>query len=327
MKAGTVTLRGVGTAARSITPSTYRTLTSVALVALTAIVVTGAAVRLTGSGLGCEDWPTCEDNKLVDDFGYHGWIEFGNRLLTGLVSIAVIAAVLGSMLRAPRRRDLTMWSWGLVAGVLAQIVLGGIVVRFDLDPRIVLSHFLVSIVLVWNATVLSERAGIEDEVFVERGDTNAPWYMRLQTTLSMVAIGLGTIVTGSGPHTGSLDEPIERLNFSVGDAARAHSVAVIVLALVALYSWRRMSPTSIVRRRQNVVLIVLAAQATIGYVQYFTGVPELLVGAHVLGATVLWIVVIRVHLISGESGLGADASTRPAKGSETSLSDAEMGLS
>ncbi|MCH7788127.1 MAG: heme A synthase [Acidobacteria bacterium] len=284
---------------RTISPTTYRTLTLVALAALTAIVVTGAAVRLTGSGLGCEDWPTCEDNKLVDDFGYHGWIEFGNRLLTGVVSIAVIAAVLGSMFRAPSRRDLTLWSWGLVAGVATQIVLGGIVVRFDLDPRIVLTHFLVSMILVWNATILAERAAIPDELFALRADRRAPWWIRLQTVLSVAAISLGTIVTGSGPHTGSLDEPIQRLPFSVSDAARVHSITVIALGLVALYSWRLSAPRSTSRRRQTTVLIVLAAQATIGYVQYFTGVPEVLVAAHILGATMLWIVVIRSHVVSG----------------------------
>jgi cytochrome c oxidase assembly protein subunit 15 len=299
MKPGPVTLRGVSNARRLIAPSTYRTLTIIALVALTAIIVTGAAVRLTGSGLGCEDWPTCEDNKLVDDFGYHGWIEFGNRLLTGVVSIAVIAAVLGSLFRSPRRRDLTMWSWGLVAGVAAQIVLGGIVVRFDLDPRIVLAHFLVSMVLIWNATVLVERAAIPDGVFAERPDQRAPWSIRLQTALSVAAIGFGTIVTGSGPHTGSLDEPIERLSFSVADAARTHSITVIALSVVAIYAWRRLPAGSNTRRRQTTLLIVLAAQATIGYVQYFTGVPELLVAAHILGAALLWIMVIRVHLVSG----------------------------
>ena len=131
-----------------VSPRAYRRITLLALCAQVFIMVTGAAVRLTGSGLGCSDWPTCEQDRLVAPFEYHAMIEFLNRTITGLVSIAVIAAVLGSLLRAPRRADLTWWSLGLVAGVVGQIVLGGLTVLFELQPPFVIAHFLLSMVLV-----------------------------------------------------------------------------------------------------------------------------------------------------------------------------------
>ena len=118
----------------------------IALGLLAAIVVTGAAVRLTGSGLGCSDWPTCEQDRFVPEAEFHGWVEFGNRLVTGLVSGAVALSVLGSLARTPRRTDLVAWSWGLVAGVAAQILLGGIVVLSHLNPWLVLGHFALSMV-------------------------------------------------------------------------------------------------------------------------------------------------------------------------------------
>ncbi|MDH3708202.1 MAG: COX15/CtaA family protein, partial [Acidimicrobiia bacterium] len=123
---------------RRLTPEQYRRVAFWALLALAAIIVTGALVRLTGSGLGCSDWPTCEENELVAEFSFHPMVEFVNRLITGLVSIAVIVAVLGSRWRVPRRADLTWLSVGLVVGVVAQIVLGALVTRTELDPRVVL---------------------------------------------------------------------------------------------------------------------------------------------------------------------------------------------
>ena len=138
--------------------------------ALVFIVVTGAAVRLTGSGLGCPDWPTCDGDQIVSEFRETPEIiEFVNRMITGLVSVAVAAAVLGSLRRTPRRRDLTLLSWGLVAGVVAQIVLGGVTVLLELTPPAVMAHFLLSMALVADAVVLHHRAG-EPDVGVRRPD-------------------------------------------------------------------------------------------------------------------------------------------------------------
>ena len=144
-----------------LSPSAYQRITLVATILLAIIIVTGGAVRLTGSGLGCPEWPSCEPGSLTphEASDVNAMVEFVNRMFTGLVSIAVIVAVLGSFLREPRRRDLVWLSLGLVAGVFAQAVLGGLTVLFELQPPFVMAHFLVSLVLLANALVLYRRAG------------------------------------------------------------------------------------------------------------------------------------------------------------------------
>ena len=279
-----------------LTPDAYRRICGIALTLLAVIVVTGAAVRLTGSGLGCSDWPTCEEDRFVPEAEFHGWVEFGNRLLTGLVSVTVVLAVLGSMARSPRRPDLERWSWGLVAGVVGQVLLGGIVVLSHLDPWLVLGHFGLSMVLVANAVVLHHRAGDHD-----RRDDPAPAGVRRLTTLlvglATVVLATGTLVTGAGPHAGSSDEPIARLPIVVREAARVHgSTVVLLLFLVAILVVAIHRDAPRLRPTAHLLVAVVAAQATIGWTQYFTGVPVLLVGLHVAGATALWMVVVKMRL-------------------------------
>ena len=267
-----------------------------ALVALVIIVVTGTAVRLTGSGLGCSDWPTCEEGQLIADFSFHPMIEFANRVFTGVVAIAVIAAVMGSLFRKPRRSDLTWLSWGLVAGVIGQVGLGAITVLTHLNPWVVMCHFLLSMVLVANATVLHARAGY-DPVPAARPDRSYRWPI---TALAAAAIIAGTLVTGSGPHAGSEDgDPIERMPFDVPDIARVHGGIVIALLLAVigtLWHLHRIDAPAAEQWRARLVLASLLLQAGIGYVQYFTGVPVLLVGFHIAGATLAWIAVLWFHL-------------------------------
>ena len=293
---------------RRVTPHQYRRITSAAAVSLAVIIVTGAAVRLTGSGLGCSDWPNCEQDRLVAPLELHAMIEFVNRLITGVVSVAVILAVLGSLRRSPRRADLTRWSIGLVVGVLAQIVLGAVVVVFHLDPRLVIGHFLVSMVLLWNAVVLHHRAGRDAG---PRRPTVSPRAIATSRTLTAVAVVVlvtGTIVTGSGPHAGSLDEPIDRLPFAVPDVVRVHSLAVwalLALTVTMVVLVRRSGATGPVTRAGHRLIAVILAQGTIGYVQYFTDVPVLLVGAHIVGAVLLWAAVVSHHLQLFEPIAGA----------------------
>ncbi len=289
---------------RGLSPDTYRRICGLALFLLAGIVVTGAAVRLTGSGLGCSDWPTCEQDQFVPEAGFHGWVEFGNRLITGLVSVAVIAAVLGSMARNPRRGDLLGWSWGLVAGVIGQVVLGGIVVLSHLNPWLVLGHFALSMVLVWNAVVLHHRAGDHARV----APTVLPAVRRrtraltaVLTGLAVVVLSTGTLVTGTGPHAGSHDDPIARLPFSIREVARVHGTAVVVvlLVVVALVVHARREPSGDPLARAVRWLVgVVIAQAAIGWTQYFTGVPAVLVGLHVAGATTFWMVVVKLRLLA-----------------------------
>lgn len=282
-------------------PAKYRAVTIGALIAVCAIVVSGAAVRLTGSGLGCDDWPNCNDRQLIDVSSTHAAIEQVNRLFTGLVSFAVIAAVLGSLVREPRRRDLTWWSVGLVAGVVGQIVLGGVTVLVDLHPIAVQSHLLLSMVLVANATVLVRRAGepdgVERHATVSSATRVVAYALAAGTSL---AVFTGTLVTGAGPHAG--DEDVRRFGFHIPTVARIHGTTVMVTIAIALgllwriHGRRHADERAAMMPVLTTWLFVAALQATVGYVQYFNDVPELLVGLHVAGATALMVVTTQVVL-------------------------------
>ncbi|MCY3786682.1 MAG: COX15/CtaA family protein [bacterium] len=291
---------------QGISATTYRRITLFALAALIFIIITGGAVRLTGSGLGCSDWPTCEDNRLVADLEYHAMVEFVNRVVTGFVSAAVALAVLGALLRRPRRRDLTVCAFGLVAGVAGQVVLGGLVVWYHLSPWLVIGHFLLSMVLVANAVVLHHRAGWIEPVGALAAAGGRPparradvRMTRLLVALSALAIVSGTLLTGAGPHGG--DPDVERLQFDIGALARLHGGAMVLCAVVALLVWALAERGPPQRRDAfaapaRLVVVVIAAQAAVGYLQYFTGVPPLLVGIHIAGAAALWTGVLRLHL-------------------------------
>lgn len=286
---------------RRLSPVAYRRVTMFAVWSLALIVVTGATVRLTGSGLGCTNWPNCTSGRLtpaqMDDAP--AMIEFLNRLVTGLVSVAAIVAVLGSMVRQPRRRDLTLLSWGLVAGVVAQIVLGGMVVLFDLSPRLVMGHFILSMLIVWNAVVLHHRAGRPDGPVLPIVSDRIRSMLRLVFVGASLVVLTGTVVTAAGPHAG--DEQAQRLNIVVRDVARIHSIAVIILVSMVLVTlrwlWEERSP-GIVRDAARDLLVVIVAQAAVGYTQYFTGVPALLVGVHIVGALAVWMAATRLNLVA-----------------------------
>lgn len=274
-----------------------------------AIVITGAAVRLTGSGLGCSSWPTCEPGELVPAADFHGWVEFGNRLVTGLVSLAVIAAVSGAWLRSPRRSDLLWWSSSLVVGVLAQVGLGAVTVLTHLRPEVVMAHFGASMLLVVAATVLVWLANDEPSAGHERAVVVAVRWRAVAAfsgcvaAATAVAVVTGTFVTASGPHGG--DEDVVRLGYELDDVARVHAVSVIALVVLSLsfLGWlTRVARDATdgrlveVRRALTRCLVVMAAQASIGYVQYLNELPVVLVALHIAGATALVIAVTRLVL-------------------------------
>jgi cytochrome c oxidase assembly protein subunit 15 len=289
----------------TISAAAYRRVTLVALIALGFIVVTGGAVRVTGSGLGCPDWPTCAEGRIVAPLEYHALVEFVNRTVTGLVSVMVIVAVLASLRRRPFRRDLVWLAVGLVLGVIGQIVLGGLVVLFDLFPPLVMGHFVLSMILVADAVVLHHRAGWPDgpdgrPAPPAGGDPPLRPLGSWLVVWAAVVLFLGTVVTGSGPHAGSNEgQFVERLPFALRDAARVHGTAVWILLALALYSvWRvrqDRAPAEVLQRG-GVLLVVLCAQGAIGYLQYFTKIPPLLVAIHIAGATALWVSVLRFRL-------------------------------
>ena len=283
-------------------PSTYARLTRFALWALATIVVTGAAVRLTGSGLGCEDWPTCSEDRFVADLEYHALVEFANRLFTGVVALAVIAAVLGSWVRRPRRRDLTVLSLGLVAGVLAQVVLGALLVKTELDPRFTMGHFLLSMVLLWNAAVLDVRARQHPAETGASGANDPRTRFMLWAVLAVGAILLvtGTLVTGAGPHAG--DTRAERLPLLVQEVVRVHGVVALTLLAVVVGTWWRLRRAGAPgQARMGRVALLLTAQGVIGYTQYFTGVPALLVGIHIALASIIWIEIVKAACRPGST--------------------------
>ena len=280
-----------------MSPRAYQRVAAAALGALAFIVVTGAAVRLTGSGLGCPDWPTCTRDRIVAPLEYHAMVEFLNRTVTGAVSVAVVVAVLGALWRVPRRTDLVWLSLGLVAGVAAQVVLGGLTVIFHLAPPVVMGHFLLSMVLIANAVVLHHRAARpEGWVTRPRAAPAVRHAAGAMIGLASVVLVTGTVVTASGPHGGDAD--VARLGFFVPDVARVHGVSVVgflaVTIATLLVARRHAAPE--VTRSGTVLLAVLVGQAAIGYTQYFLGVPVVLVALHVAGATAVWVATLRFFL-------------------------------
>jgi cytochrome c oxidase assembly protein subunit 15 len=297
-----------------ISPRRYRTITAVALGLLTTIVITGGAVRLTGSGLGCDDWPRCSQQKLVDVSSTHAAIEQVNRMFTGLVAVAVILAVLGSLWRRPRRRDLTWLSVGLVAGVIGQIVLGGVTVLVDLNPFAVASHMLLSQAIVACAVVLVRRAGEPDgprRPIVSATARRLCWALTVVTGAAIVA---GTVVTGAGPHAGS--EDVQRFDVEITDAARTHGTLVLLavaLAIVLAVSLqRRPADRRALQGALSSWIFVAVLQATVGYVQYFNEVPAMLVGLHIAGATALWSMTVWLLLSTGAPAPAAVPAAAPA---------------
>lgn len=275
-----------------------RALPSLALLLLisqAAIVVTGGAVRLTGSGLGCPTWPECTpgsyfpvENQVEGTF--HSWIEFANRLLTFVLVIFALATLF-AVLRSGRK-DLRILAVGQFLGIFGQGVLGGITVLTDLNPISVASHFLLSTVLIAAATSLhSRRKGPTVKTGV-RGPLNS--YSKTHVMWSTLVIILGTIVTGSGPHAGDINAP--RLDIRIQDAARMHSLSVIILMLFTIVFYFRKEVSAVTKRRLMIFFGIALSQGAIGYIQYFLGVPELLVALHLLGTTLVWIAAWRIWL-------------------------------
>lgn len=282
-----------------MSPRTYRRITLAALLAQSFIIVTGAAVRLTGSGLGCSDWPACEEESLVAPLEYHAMIEFGNRLVTFLVLATVAAAIWGALRRDPYRRELLAWSLGLLAGVVGQVVLGGITVLTHLWPPVVMSHFLLSMVLVWNAVVLHHRAGHDGAAGVDVVSPRTRFGIRALVVLGALVVLSGTVVTATGPHGG--DERVERLPLYLPDVARVHAALVWVLLaalVVVLVRFDREGvPRSLFRAGQW-LLAAVVAQGFVGYAQYANGVPVELVAVHIVGSILVWGTIVQVSLES-----------------------------
>jgi cytochrome c oxidase assembly protein subunit 15 len=262
------------------------------------IVVTGGLVRLTGSGLGCPSWPECVPGSYVpvreQAEGFHKFIEFGNRTLTGAVGLLALAAVVAIVRWAGSRRDL-LWPAGVVlVGVAVQAVIGGITVRTGLHPATVATHFLVSMVLIAASALVVAKAA---EPPGRRELDVHPLLVRLAAAACVVAavvLALGTVVTGSGPHSGDADEPA-RFGFDPRTISWLHADAVMLFIglVVAVWVGARLTGRSPAPSRAwAVVLAVTLLQGLLGYTQYLTGLPEVLVLLHMLGASLLVIALV-----------------------------------
>jgi cytochrome c oxidase assembly protein subunit 15 len=282
-----------------LSPAAFSRLTLFGLVALVFVIVTGGAVRLTGSGLGCPSWPTCVGGHLVPPDHFYSMVEWLNRVVTGLVSVAVMLLAVGAFLRSPRRRDLTWLSMGLVVGLVGQIVLGGETVRHRLNPAFVMSHFLLSMAIVFVAVVLHHRAS----VFVPPVSLTPSLrpLAGLIVVAAAVTVVMGTIVTGAGPHSGanSSDGRVARWHLDLHRVTQVHGTSAVVLVALSLTTlWllhTQHAPPFVVTQARQLVE-VLGIQVGIGYTQYLTGVPVGLVMIHILGAALVWVFALRLAL-------------------------------
>jgi heme a synthase len=285
------------------------------LVAQIGIVVTGGAVRLTGSGLGCPTWPQCMPGSFTPVFHeanrLHASVEFGNRLLTFVLGILAIAAVIVGIRDAqrrrrhdlPRRRGLLALSATPLIGTLAQAVLGGVTVLTSLHPLTVAAHFMLSMMIIAACVALVMKAREDEDRGVPAVRSEVRWATASLVVVAFAVLVVGTLVTGSGPHAGDATMP-ERLPFDPRTISWLHADLVVLfigLTLGVILALRLVNAPRFIQRAAWTLLAVQMAQGVIGYVQYFTGLPELLVGVHMLGAALVWVATVRLHLATTAS--------------------------
>ena len=274
---------------RSFLERHARALTLANIAAQGMLIVTGGAVRLTESGLGCSQWPSCEPGtftpRLHNETSLHPFIEFGNRTLTGVLAIVALGVAIALWRTRP---DLKWWGLFPGIGVVLQAVIGGVTVLSGLNPVAVAPHFILSAVLVWQGVWLALRFRNAPR----RSGKCIKKPLLVSTFLLIVLTVLGTLTTGAGPHSGDADAT-DRLGLDPALIARAHAmtvwafIATLVFIVYRVRNDRSDGPRDEVRRAWMVLVIVTLLQGAIGYIQYFTGLPEVVVGLHLFGAATL----------------------------------------
>ena len=303
----------------TLTPARYALVARIALVFLTLIVLTGAAVRVTGSGLGCPTWPKCTSSSLYTELHIHGVIEFGNRMLTSVVGLAALAAFVGALRRRPFRKDLALLAAALPLGVVAQAVLGGFTVLYDLAPGFVMSHYLLSMLILVACVALDWRARHEPDERAEpepdRLLVRGAWAL---VPLGAITIFAGTAATAAGPHAGGAGtgDVINRLDFKGADTLRfvieQHARLATLLGIVAVGLWilaRRRGVPRDGRAPLTTLCWLLAAQGALGFAQYALELPAELVWLHVTLAAVTWLAILWTVAAAGR--LQARHATAP----------------
>jgi heme a synthase len=310
-----------------ISPRRYAQVTLVALAALSLIVLTGAAVRLTGSGLGCPDWPKCYGGT-VPPLDTHAVIEYGNRLLTGFVGLAVIAASALAWFRRPFRWHLAFFGALLPLGVICQAILGALVVKYHLAPGLVMGHFILSMLLLDAAFALAWCARYEQG---ERGfssDRLGVWAVRALIPLGQLTILAGTIATGSGPHAGAHEgELVHRFDFegtgTLEWMVQRHSAMAAAFGIAAIAVWlllRRPGGDRRALRPLGVVIALLALQGAVGGAQWALELPSEIVWLHVALATTTWLAMLWTVATAGRLE-PREAASRSAAGRDRSSNE------
>ena len=290
---------------KTMTSSSFARRVSLAnLIAQSLIILTGAIVRLTGSGLGCPTWPNCAPGSLIPVAeqveGFHKYIEFGNRLLTFAVLAISIALFVVALMH--KKRQIILWASLPLIGTLLQAVLGGITVLTGLNPFTVMAHFLLSIILV--AISVKIFAYFSEKTYQYKLPKIVDIYLQILTLIGFIVIVLGTITTGSGPHSG--DEIAARFNLDVREVAWLHadSVLLFVGLVIGLQVITRLDKDLFyLQTNAKILLAICVIQGFIGYVQWFSSVPWILVSVHVAGAVITWITLVNLSLHSSNSFL------------------------
>jgi cytochrome c oxidase assembly protein subunit 15 len=269
-----------------------RRLALASVVANVGIVISGGAVRLTGSGLGCPTWPHCSGSSYVvtSALGGHGLVEFGNRTLTIVLEVIAVLGVLSALWQRPRRRRPLFWAVAVFAGIPAQAVLGGLTVLTDLNPWLVACHFLLSMAVIAAAYTfwVSTKESDGPEVTVVSGPMRTLVVAVLAACAAVLTVG--TVVTGSGPHAG--DQKAHRTGLDPGAVAQLHADLVFLLVGLTVATWLALRATGAPQpavRAAAVLLGIELAQGVVGYVQYFTHLPALVVALHMAGACGVWV--------------------------------------
>jgi len=282
-----------------VTPRQFELLAYAGLAALTLIVFTGAAVRLSGSGLGCPDWPRCYGH-VYPPLQTHALIEFSNRVVSGLVGVVVVVVALAAWRRRPFRRDLALLALTLPLGVVAQAVLGGYTVEEKLAPGFVMAHFGLSMVILIGAAALAWRARPRSGAEPAAADPVTAWSVRALGPLAAITIFAGTAATGAGPHSGgAVGQHLKRLDFDGADTLNwtihAHGAIAFALGIAAVVVWvlaERRQADAQVRRALSWLCCLIAFQGVVGAVQYETHLPSELVWVHVVAASLCWLCVL-----------------------------------
>jgi heme a synthase len=305
-----------------ITPQLYAKVALIALGALALIVLTGAGVRLTGSGLGCPDWPKCY-GQTVPPLNTHAVIEFGNRVLTGFVGLAVIAASVLAWFRRPFRWHLALFGALLPLGVIGQAVLGGEVVRHHLAPGLVMSHFILSMLLLDAAFALAWCSRYEPGERRASSDRLGVWAVRSLIPLGQLTIAAGTVATASGPHAGAhAGQLVRRFDFegtgTLEWVVQRHAVLATVFGLAAIAVWlllRRPRGDDRAVRPLTAVIGLLAVQGVVGGVQWALKLPSEIVWLHVSLAVATWLAMLWTVAVAGrlEPRLRAESLSGPAE--------------